>query len=121
MSIEVGLLEGIIVGGVGGAIAGGVIWLLQLVREKITEIIHKKRVYNWLYKKTEKHKRLTVGTMKDPRWMSTIEIASYTNLTPDNVRYICSIHNKIRPKTEKDRWKPGEPLEDKWAIREFVD
>ena len=115
------ILEGVVVGGAGGAVAGFVIWLFQWSREKITERGYKKRVYEWLYKTTENHKRLTVGARKDPRWKSTIEIASYTNLTPDRARYICSVHDKIRCKTEKDRWSHREPLEDKWAIREFVD
>ncbi len=118
--MSVTILEGIVIGGVGGAIAGLTIWLVQLLKEKVTENRHKKRLYNWLYKKTEQHKRLTVGAPNDPRWVSTIEIASYTNLTPDRVRYICSAHKEIRLKMENDTWR-GESLEEKWGIREFVD
>ena len=115
------ILEGIAVGGAGGAIAGLVIWLFQWLREKITERGHKKKVYNWIYERTKQPKGLTVGDLTIPRWISTLEIASYTNLTPDRVRYVCSIHNKIRSKTQKERRKYGEPLQDTWAIREFVD
>ena len=115
------IVEGIVIGGVGGAFAGLAIWLLQLRRDKCTERKHKDKVYNWIYKRTEKHKGLTVGSPNDPRWISTLEIACYTNLTPDRVRYICYVHNKIRPKTEEDLWKPDEPWKEKWGIREFVD
>ena len=123
MSVTISLeriWEGIAVGGAGGFIAGLAIWFSQWLREKVTEREHKKRVYNWLYKRTEKYKGLTVGSPDDPRWRSTIEIACYTNLTPDKVRYTCSVHKKIRPKLEKDLWKPEEPWEEKWGIREFV-
>jgi len=112
-------LEGIIVGTFGGAAAGLVIWFVQLGREKWREKKHKDRTYAWLYKRTKQYKDLTAGTPDDPRWRSTIEIASYTNLTQDRVRYICSIHKEIRPKMEKDLW-PEESLKEKWAIREFV-
>ena len=118
MSID--LWEGVAVGGVGGFIAGVTIWLVQLLKEKVTECRHKNRVYDWLYKKTEKYRGLTVGTPNDPRWIPTMEIASYTNLTPDRVRYICSIHEKIRPKMEEDLF-PKESLEEEWGIREFLD
>ena len=115
------IVEGIVIGSAGGAFAGFVIWFFQWSREKITEREHKKRVYSWIYEKTKQPKDLTVGDLTIPKWISTLEIASYTNLTPDRVRRICSIHDKIRSKTEKERRKYGELLEDKWAIREFVD
>ena len=104
MSIIISLekiVEGIVIGGAGGSIAGLAIWLLQLGRDKWTERKHKNKVYDWLHKRTEKHKGLTVDSPNDPRWKSTLEIASYTNLTPERVRYICSIHSKIRPKDRK--------------------
>ena len=125
LSVEVDVAtkiwEGIAVGGAGGAVAGFIIWLFQWVREKIVEREHKKRVYNWIYEKTKQPENLTVGDLTIPEWISTLEIASYTNLTPDRVRHVCSIHDKIRSKTEKERRKYEEVLEDKWAIREFVD
>jgi len=121
LSVEERILEGILVGGAGGAVAGFVIWLFQLGREKYTEGKHKKRVYGWIYERTKQPEGLTVGDLTIPKWISTLEIASYTNLTPNRVRRICSIHDKIRSKTEKERRKHGEALQDKWAIREFVD
>jgi len=119
MSVNVDLWDGIVIGIVGGALAGLTVWLVQLLKEKVTIELDKKKVYDWLHDRTKQHKVLTVGSPDDPRWISTIEIASYTSLTKDRVRYICGIHEKIRPKLEKDLWS-GESLEEKWAIREFV-
>lgn len=60
---------------------------------------HKKRVYNWLKSNTEK------GAV-NREWRKSSTIASYTDLTADRVRYICSIHDKIRAsrKEENDMW-----------------
>jgi hypothetical protein len=119
--MSVTLWDGIVIGSIGGTLAGLTIWFVQSLKEKVIIELHKKRVYNWLYEKTRQYEKLTVGSPNDPRWISTIEIASYTNLTKDRVRYICSVHKKIRPKLEKDRWSwSDDPLEEKWAIREFV-
>ena len=122
MSVSVSLWDGIVIGSVGGTLAGLTIWFVQSLKEKVMTELHKKRVYNWLYNRTKQHKGLTVGSPNDPRWVSTIEIASNTNLTKDRVRYICSVHKKIRPKLEKDLWSGGsdEAIGEKWAIREFV-
>lgn len=117
--MSINLWDGIIIGGIGGAFAGLTVWLVQSVKGKVMIEVHKKRVYNWLYERTKQYKGLTVGSPNDPRWVSTIEIATFTNLTQDRIRYICSIHKKIRPKMEKDLWR-NESLEEKWAIREFV-
>jgi len=118
MSINV--WEGIVV----GVAVGLTILFVQLLKEKVTEYRHKNRIYDWLYQKTKQHKGLTVGDLSYPRWISTIEIAAYTNLTPDRVRYICSIDERIRLKMKKDLRQPGrgrETLEEKWGIREFID
>jgi len=108
------------VGAAGGALAGLTVWFVNLGKEKTMTEIHKRRVYNWLYQRTQKGKGLTVGSrVDDPRWVSTLEIACFTSLTIERVRYICSVHKKIRPKIEQDLWK-GDPLKEEWAIREFV-
>jgi hypothetical protein len=111
--------DGITVGAVGGILAGLTVWSVKLAKEVTMNEIHKRRVYDWLFQKTKPYKGLTVGSINDPRFVSTAEIACYTNLTISRVRYVCSINKKIRPKIEKDLWK-DEPLEEKWAIREFV-
>lgn len=117
--MSVTLWDGIVIGSVGGALAGLTVWFVQSLKEKVMTELHKKRVYNWLYKMTKQYEGLTAGSPF--AWVSTIEIATYTNLTKDRVRYICSIHKKIRTKLEKDpsSWSDN-PMEEKWAIREFV-
>jgi len=115
------MLEELVVTFVVSAIAGLIIWLVKLSKEKRREQADKKTIYDCLYKRTKQYASFTVGTpIDDPRWVSTTEIASYTNLSPDRVRHICSIHEKIRPMMKEDLW-PGKSLEEKWAIREFVD
>lgn len=102
--------DGITVGAVGGFLAGFTVWCSQLIKERLIEEIHKKRVYDWLYKRTKKGKDVTVGSpINDPRWVPTEDIACFTYLPKDRVRYICSIHKKIRPKMESDLF-PKEPL-----------
>ena len=112
--------DGITVGAVGGILAGLSVWFIQLLKRRYIEDTHKKRVYNWLYEKTKKGKGLTAGFgTNDPRWASTEEIACFTNLPKDRVRYICSIHEQIRPMMESDLLSQ-QTLEEKWGIREFV-
>lgn len=112
--------EGIIIGGAGGFIAGISIWIISVLREKVTEWSHKNRIYNWLYNET-KHigQGYTVGEPNDPRWRQNREIARHNNLTIDRVNYICSIHKGIILIGKEDIW-PNEPLEEKWAIKKFV-
>ena len=71
--------------------------------EKKIEYRDKTRVYNWLYEATKD---------EELKWRSTRAIASYNDLTEDRVRYICSIHDKIKLST-------GEK-EDLWGIEEFT-
>jgi hypothetical protein len=111
--------EGIIIGGVGGFIAGMAVWIVSYLREKYTECNHKKRIYEWIYNETKDYREYTVGQKDDQRWHSTLEIASLNNLTDDRVKYICSIHKKITRMIKKDLGN-NEPLEEKWAIKEFI-
>jgi len=112
--------DALTVGFVGGALAGLTVWGVNLVKEKTMTEIDKRRVYNWLYQRTKKGKGLSMGSpINDPRWVSTLEMACFTNLSIERIRYICSVHEKIRPKIEQDLWK-GDPLKEEWAIREFV-
>ena len=114
------MLEGIVIGGAGGTIAGLAIWLIQLLKEKVTERADKKRVYNCLSERT-KLLGFSDSDLDDPHyWISTIDIGVYTNLTPDRVQYICRSHKKIIPKKETYYFWHEEPLKEKWGIREFV-
>jgi len=80
--------DGIIIGGAGGAIAGITVYLVKYIHEKWTESRDKKTIYNWL-------KKTTSDKDDDPTFRSTKAIASWCNLTPERVKYICSIHEKI--------------------------
>ena len=97
--------NGIAIGGAGGAIAGLTVSLVRYVHTKSVECIHKRRVYKWLVE----------NTTSDPgeAYRSTRAIASWTNLTEDRVRYICSIHEKIYLSTG--------PKEDLWSLYERGD
>ena len=81
------VLEGVVIGGAGGAIAGLTVSLALYVRTKALEGRDKKRVYQWLRDNTKDE--------DGNRYRSTRAIASWNNLTKDRVQYICSIHEKI--------------------------
>ena len=99
--------EGIVIGIGGGAGAGLVIWIISCLKEKWLEIKHKKLIYAWLKAGVEPEN-------PQYKFRSTQTIASYTNLTKDRVRYICSIHPNIREIR-------GEDSEDKWTIIKEAD
>ena len=92
------VLNGIVIGGAGGAIAGVTVWLVKYMHDKTLEWVHKRRVYFWLQKETS-------GEQAD-KFRSTRAIASWNNLTEDRVRYICSIHQTIFLSTgaKEDMW-----------------
>lgn len=97
MSTEA-VIEGIVIGAVGGAAAGLTVLFVQYLRAKIVEWCEKKRVYDWMQANTE--------DSPGKRYRSTRAIASFNNLTEDRVRYICSIHTKIYLSTgeKPDLW-----------------
>ena len=86
------------VAAVGGASAGGIIWLCAWLRTLWMSSRDKNKVYNWLdanvTPKTERH------------WYSSRNIASHTNLTQDRVRYVGSIDERVVLSTgdNPDRW-----------------
>ena len=92
------ILNGIIIGAVGGACAGVSVWAIQLWYTKRLENRDEQRVYNWLHKNT--------ADKDGKRYRSTRAIASHNNLTQDRVRYICSIHTGIELSLgdEEDLW-----------------
>lgn len=92
------IIEGIIIGSVGGAAAGLTVSLAGYCHRKTVKCIEKRRVYSWLRKNTKD---------KDgDRYRSTRAIASWNNLTEDRIRYICSLHCEIYPSTgeKEDMW-----------------
>ncbi len=99
MCIEsVKVIEGIVIGGVGGAIAGLTVWIIDYLHKKTLERTHMRRVYLWLKANTE--------DKANKRYRSTRAIASHNNLTLDRIRYICSYHDQIFLSTgeEEDMW-----------------
>lgn len=92
------LLEGIIIGSVGGGSAGLIIWLVQSIRDKAIKKIECNRIYNWLKSNTTDE----IGE----EFRSTRDIASWNNLTEDRVRYLCSVSDQIFLNTDEkeDMW-----------------
>ena len=46
--------DGITIGAVGGFLAGVTVWIVKLLKERITKDRDKKTVYDWLYQRTKK-------------------------------------------------------------------
>jgi hypothetical protein len=79
--------SGIVIGTVGGAAAGLVLWLVARLNHYEIEWREKRRIFTWLNKVT--------SVQGSSPWRSTRLIASYTDLPEDRVRYLCSIHPKV--------------------------
>jgi hypothetical protein len=89
--------SGIVIGTVGGAAAGLVLWLVARLNHYEIEWREKRRIFAWLNNVT--------STSGSSQWRSTRLIASYTDLTEDRVRYLCSIHKKVVLSSgEKEVW-----------------
>jgi hypothetical protein len=95
-----GLIDGILIGGAGGAFAGIVLWLFDYLRERRLERHDMDRVYTWLLTNT--------ANEEGRRYRTTRTIASYTNLTQDRVRFVCSYDERIVLSTG--------PNEDVWGL-----
>jgi len=100
------VLDGIVIGGAGGAIAGLTVWLVQYVHDKVTQKIESNRIYEWLQANTSSEPD------EGDQFKSTRAIASWNNLTENRVRNICSIDERIFLSTG--------PKEDMWGIHERV-
>jgi hypothetical protein len=91
------VVNGIIIGATGGAVAGLLLWIVGRLNEYELQWRDGRRVYKWLDKVTKPE-----GAKP---WHSTRAVASYNNLTEDRVRFICSHHKKIDLSTkEKEMW-----------------
>ena len=94
------VIDGIIIGSFGGALAGLTLWVVEYAHTKWVERLHKGWVHTWLQENTSN----TVGN----EYRSTRTIASWNNLTEDRVRFICSVDRRIHLSTG--------PQEDRWSI-----
>lgn len=82
----------------GGAAAGIALYVVQQLHGKYRDKRDADTVYAWLVEQS--------GPARGWDFRSTRTIASYTNLTEDRVRYVCSHHPKIFLSTgrEEDMW-----------------
>ena len=94
------IVSGIIVGAGGGASASFIVIVIVAIRKELLKCSDKKKVYDFI------EKRLSD---RNEKWSSTRTIASYTDLTIARVRYICSIHKKIKLSTGEN--------DDMWGIK----
>lgn len=95
------ILEGVIIGATGGALAGITVYLIQYLHQKLLDYSESKRIRGWLENNTSKN-----------NWRSTRTIASWTNLPMDRVVYLCSRDNLVKLTTGEN--------EDLWALRSKI-
>ena len=99
------IIDGIVIGAAGGAIAGLTVWLVQYAHDKAAQKLDGNRVYKWLKKNTKNE--------AGEQFRSSRAIASWNNLTQERVRYICSVDERIFLSMGKK--------EDMWGIYEHVE
>lgn len=92
------ILDGVVIGGAGGAIAGLTVYGVQYIREKVKNVLDTKNVYDWLISNTSDE--------RGKQFRSTRAISSWCNLTEDRTRFICSHSKKIYLSTgeREDLW-----------------
>lgn len=98
------LINDIISTSFGGAAAGIALYVVQDLHGKFRDQRDSKRIYEWLVEQSKPQ----FGW----EYRSTRTISSYTNLTEDRVRYLCSQHEKIFLSTgiEEGKWTITERL-----------
>jgi hypothetical protein len=96
------VIEGVIVGGAGGAVAGVSVYLVQFIHSKLSLKTDERVVYSWLKNNTTNE--------SGNQFRSTRAIASWNNLTEDRVRFVCSQSKRVFLSTGK--------VEDIWGIHE---
>jgi len=95
-----GIIEGIFIGGFGGAAAGIMVYVIQHHHAKKVEAEELNKVEKWMEE--------NVDPSEGKKYRSTRAIASFNNITMDRARYICSISDKIHLSTG--------PKEDLWGL-----
>lgn len=98
----VSIVDGIVIGAAGGAIAGLTVWLVQYAHDRVVEQRERERVYGWI--------RGNTSDEDGNNFRSTRAIASHNNLTMDRVRYLASVDERIFMSTGNN--------EDMWSIYE---
>lgn len=93
-------MDGVIIGGAGGAIAGITVYVVQYLHTRISLWRDSRIVHKWL-------KENTVDE-RGKRYRSTRAIASWCNFTEERVRQLCSNHKGVYLSTGQ--------AEDMWSI-----
>ncbi len=106
---QISIIEGIIIGAVGGAIAGAFLWVLNEIKIWIVRNRDTKKVVHWLTQNTAPNSKT------NQKWRSTRAIASHNNLTEERVRYIASYSNSIVLDTSE-----ANRNEEMWGIKSSV-
>lgn len=94
------VMDGVIIGGAGGAIAGLTVYFVQWFHASYKSVSDSKVIYEWLQNNTSDE--------RGKRFRSTRAIASWCNLTEDRVRYLCSHNEKI--------YLSSSEREDMWSV-----
>jgi hypothetical protein len=95
------IIEGVIIGTTGGALAGITVYLMQFLHQKIVNCFESKKIRSWLQKNTSRNE-----------WRSTRTIASWTNLSMERIQYLCSHDTLVKLSTGEN--------EDLWALRSKI-
>jgi hypothetical protein len=112
------MLEGIVIGGAGGIIAGLVILILQWLTEKVTERADKKEILKKLSDIIEQLENYYVGPETRGYGVSTIELAYFTSLPTERVQYICKKYKEFVP-NKKMYFPHKNPFGERWGIEKF--
>jgi len=105
MAADGGIIDGIVIGAAGGAVAGIVVLAFTYIASWLRDALHKDRVHTWLMRNVEKGQ-------KGKEYYSTRMIASHNNLTMDRVRYVCSSDERI--------YLSVGPQEDMWSLHSKI-
>ncbi len=81
------ILDGIIIGGAGGAVAGLTVYGVQYLHNKAKDHLESKKIYKWMKQNTK--------DQDGQRFRSTRAIASWNDFTEDRVRHLCSFNKNI--------------------------
>ena len=95
------ILDGVIIGASGGALAGITVYVIQFLHQRYVDRVERERIYDWL-----------MANCGKGQFRSTRAIASWTNLPMERVQYLCSHDERIKLST-------GE-AEDMWAPRDTI-
>lgn len=99
------ILEGVVIGAVGGCLAGVSVYAVQYVHNRVRDHRESERLFAWLRDETKDE--------PGERYRSTRALASWNNLTEDRVRFLCSLDERIHLSTgeKEDMWgvlaRPG--------------